>query len=62
LFNLNLVGGNWQVQVYDITGRKVLESQNDGKGSVDLNGYQSGMYFLKATNGAQEINTKIVVR
>ena len=62
LFNLNLVEGNWQVQVYDITGRKVLESQNDGKGSVDLNGYQSGMYFLKATNGAQEINTKIVVR
>ena len=62
LFNLNLVEGNWQVQVYDITGRKVLESQNDGKGSVVLNGYQSGMYFLKATNGMQEINTKIVVR
>ena len=62
LFYLNLGKGNWQVQVYDITGRKVLESQNDGIGSVDLSGRRSGMYFLKATNGRQEINTKIVVR
>lgn len=62
LFYLNLGKGNWQVQVYDITGRKVLESQNDGMGSVDLSGRQSGMYFLKATNGTQEINTKIVIR
>ena len=62
LFNLNLGKGNWQVQVYDITGRKVLESQNDGMGSIDLGGHQSGMYFLKATNGMQEINSKIMVR
>ena len=62
LFYLNLGKGNWQVQVYDITGRKVLESQNEGMGSVDLSGRRSGMYFLKATNGTQEINTKIVVR
>lgn len=62
LFYLNLGKGNWQVQVYDITGRKVLESQNDGMGSVDLSGRRSGMYFLKATNGTQEINTKIVIR
>ena len=62
LFYLNLGKGNWQVQVYDITGRKVLESQNVGMGSVDLSGRRSGMYFLKATNGTQEINTKIVVR
>ena len=62
LFNLNLGKGNWQVQVYDITGRKVLESQNDGMGSIDLGGHQSGMYFLKATNETQEINTKIMVR
>ena len=62
LFYLNLGKGNWQVQVYDITGRKVLESQNEGMGSVDLSGRRSGMYFLKATNGTQEINTKIVIR
>ena len=62
LFNLNLGKGNWQVQVYDITGRKVLESQNDGMGIIDLGGHQSGMYFLKATNETQEINTKIMVR
>jgi hypothetical protein len=62
LFYLNLGRGNWQVQVYDITGRKVLESQNDGMGSVDLSGRRSGMYFLKATNETQEINTKIMVR
>lgn len=62
LFNLNLGKGNWQIQVFDITGRKVFESQNDGMGSIDLSGHQSGMYFLKATDGTQEINTKIVVR
>ena len=62
LFYLNLGKDNWQVQVYDITGRKVLESQNEGMGSVDLSGRRSGMYFLKAMNGTQEINTKIVIR
>ena len=62
IFYLNLGQGQWQVQVYDITGRKVHESQNDGMGSVDLSGCQSGMYFLKATNGTQEVNTKIVIR
>ena len=62
LFNLNLGKGNWQIQVFDITGRKVLEIQNDGMSSIDLGGHQSGMYFLKATDGTQEINTKIVVR
>lgn len=62
IFYLNLGQGQWQVQVYDITGRKVHESQNDGMGSVDLSGCQSGMYFLKAMNGTQEVNTKIVIR
>jgi hypothetical protein len=62
LFNLNLGKGTWQVQVFDITGRKVVESQNDGMGSIDLRGHQSGMYFLKATDGTKEINTKILVR
>lgn len=62
LFNLNLGKGTWQVQVFDITGRKVVESQNDGMGSIDLSGHQSGMYFLKATDGTKEINTKILVR
>ena len=62
LFNLNLGKGTWQVQVFDITGRKVVESQNDGMGSINLRGHQSGMYFLKATDGTKEINTKILVR
>jgi hypothetical protein len=62
LFYLNLGKGTWQIQVYDVMGRKVVDSQNEGKGSVDLSTYKSGMYFLKATNGIQEICTKLVVR
>lgn len=62
LFYLNLGKGTWQIQVYDVMGRKVVDSRNEGKGSVDLSDYKSGMYFLKATNGIQEICTKLVVR
>ena len=61
-FNLNLGIGTWQVQVYDITGRKIVDQPMNGKGNVDLSVYQKGLYFLKARNGEREINTKIVVR
>ena len=61
-FNLNLGIGTWQVQVYDITGRKIVDQPMNGKGKMDLSVYQKGLYFLKARNGEREINTKIVVR
>ena len=62
IFNLNLGEGQWQVQVYDITGRKVVEDRCDGKTSIDLSRQHSGVYFMKASNGTVEYNTKIVVK
>ena len=59
---LNLGNGQWQIMVYDITGRKVFESQCEGHSTIDLGQNQSGMYFMKATNGIREINTKVILR
>ena len=62
LINLNLGNGLWQVQVFDITGRKVIEQQCDGRSSLDLGRHYKGLYLLKAQNGTEEYHTKIVVR
>ena len=59
---LNLGSGQWQIMVFDITGRKVFESQCEGHSTIDLGQNQSGMYFMKATNGSREINTKVILR
>ena len=62
MVNLNLGKGQWQVQVYDITGRKVMECQCEGQSNLDLSQQQKGLYLLKAQNGTEEYNTKIAVR
>ena len=61
-FNLNLGEGQWNVDVYDITGRKVYENRHEGHSAIDLGACQKGMYFLKAKNGSEEVTSKIVVR
>ena len=62
VFNLNLGESQWNVEVYDITGRKVYENQHDGQSVLDLGQCQKGMYFLKAKNESEELTTKIIVR
>jgi len=62
IVNLNLGKGLWQVQVYDITGRKVMEQQCESQTSLDLSRQKNGLYLLKAQNGIEEFNTKIIVR
>ena len=61
-FNLNLGAGQWDVEVYDITGRKVYENCMDGRSVLDLGQCQKGIYFLKATNSDKALTTKIVIR
>lgn len=61
-FNLNLSEGQWNVEVYDITGSKVYENRHEGHSALDLGACQKGMYFLKAKNGSEEVTSKIVVR
>ena len=62
VLNLNLGNGQWLVQVYDIMGKKVMDMMCDGQSSVDLGQQQKGLYLLRALNGTEEFNTKILVR
>ena len=61
-FNLNLGAGQWNVEVYDITGRKVYESRMEGRSVFDLGQCQKGLYFLKATSDGKALTTKIMVQ
>lgn len=61
-FNLNLGAGQWDVEVYDITGRKVYESRMDGRSVLDLGKCRKGVYFLKATGESRGVTAKIMVQ
>ena len=61
-FNLNLGEGQWDVEVYDITGRKVYENHQEGHSAIDLGQCPKGMYFLNAKNESEEITTKMMVK
>ncbi len=61
-FNLNLGEGQWKIEVYDITGRKVQENRMDGQSILDLGSCQKGIYFMKAIGENMELTEKIIVR
>ena len=61
-FNLNLGESLWNVEVYDITGRKVYESYMEGRSVLDLGQCLKGVYFLKAKNESKALTSKIIVR
>ena len=61
-FNLNLGEGQWNVEVYDITGRKVYENRMDGHSVLDLGKCQKGVYFLKAIGESRGVTAKIMVQ
>lgn len=61
-FNVNLGEGQWSVEVFDITGRKVYEGRHKGQSAIDLGQCPKGLYFLKATNEGHEITTKLTIQ
>ena len=61
-FNLNLGTGQWNVEVYDISGRKVYENRMDGHSVLDLGRCQKGLYFMKASSESRSLTTKVVIR
>ena len=61
-FNLNLGTGQWNVEVYDISGRKVYENRMDGRSVLDLGKCQKGLYFMKASSESRSLTTKVVIR
>ena len=60
--NLNLGEGQWDVEVYDITGRKVYENRMEGHSVLDLGQCQKGLYFMKASSEGRNLTTKIMVK
>ena len=62
IFNLNLGEGQWDIEVYDITGRKVYENRLDGHSIFDLGQCHKGIYFLKASNESSSLTTKVVIQ
>jgi hypothetical protein len=61
-FNLNLGAGQWDVEVYDITGRKVYENRMDGRSVLDLGKCRKGVYFLKAMGDSRGVTAKVMVQ
>ena len=61
-FNLNLGESQWDIEVYDITGRKVYENRMEGRSILDLGECHKGIYFLKATDESRSLTTKIMVQ
>jgi len=59
-FFLDLGEGSWQVEVYDLAGRLIHQVNDFVRGEVDMN-CGSGIYFLKATNGEEEVIRKVMV-
>ncbi len=60
-FYVNLGQGTWQVAVFDLTGRVVYRESQFTEGRISLEGCKSGVYFLKATDGTQEVMRKLMV-
>ena len=60
-FYLNLGEGSWQVAVFDLSGRLVHQESQFTEGKIALEGCDSGMYFLMATDGTKEIVRKLLV-
>ena len=61
IFTLDLGEGSWNVNVYDMTGRCVKQSQIESQGEIDLSANEKGVYFVKALNGSREFTKKVVV-
>lgn len=61
-FNLDFGQGQWDVAIYDLTGRKVYGNRHDGHSVIDLSQRPKGIYLLKAIGEGQTLTAKMVVR
>ena len=57
---------NVHVNIFDITGRniyqKTIQNINQTKQTVDLSGFQSGMYFIKVSQKNKQFTKRIVLK
>lgn len=60
-FELSLGTGEWQVEVFDLTGRRLYQNRHFTDGAISLKDCGKGVYFLRATQGEEELVKKIMV-
>ena len=60
-FYLDLDAGLWQVTICDLSGRLIYQNNSYTVGMISIEGCESGMYVLKATNGTKEVVRKVMV-
>tara|TARA_Y100000991_G_scaffold148166_1_gene112205 strand:- start:11124 stop:11690 length:567 start_codon:yes stop_codon:yes gene_type:complete len=58
---LSLVEGLKEIQIYTVTGRKVMDTTINGS-TLDVSSFNSGFYMLKVTINGQSKVSKLVVR
>ncbi|WP_106794463.1 T9SS type A sorting domain-containing protein [Aquimarina sp. Aq78] len=63
VFNVNTLGleGAKKIQVYDISGKYIIEKTLEANQSkLDLSSYSRGLYFVKISNGVDQKTRKII--
>jgi len=50
----------FNVELFDMSGRQLYQTQMNGDISIDLNAYATGIYFVKIGDGANSITKKII--
>jgi len=50
----------FNVELFDMSGRKLYQTQMNGDISIDLNAYATGIYFVKIGDGENSITKKIL--
>lgn len=60
-FVLELGQGVWNVMVFDMMGRLVMESTMENQGELNMSNCEKGVYFVKVTDGTNDFNKKIIV-
>ena len=58
---LSAVEGLKEIQVFTVTGKKVLDTVNN-ENTIDISSFNSGIYMLKVTVDGQSKISKLVVR
>ena len=54
--------GKYLLQVYDLAGKELYQSDLSGPQNVDLSFLSNGMYFMHITSGSEIITRKLVVQ
>jgi hypothetical protein len=61
-FKIDLSQADTEIPIFDAMGKSVFHQQVETQETcIDLSGFPSGIYFLKAWNGREVVGKKVVV-